>query len=168
MVSDNYKVKIEYGVAAVIALIGVFFIFQAFTIKVSGEAVGPRTMPMAIAVSLVIGAAWLAIRALNGKVGEVKAEYGFKDSDLYRITLVIGCGILFVVSFWLFGFFTAVIIGYVAALYAFGVRSKLKICISALPMAYLLHWLFMGVMMLNDPRGHLVDLRPLTDVLIGN
>jgi hypothetical protein len=24
------------------------------------------------------------------------------------------------------------------------------------------------VMMLNDPRGRLVDLRPLTDVLIGN
>jgi hypothetical protein len=35
-------------------------------------------------------------------------------------------------------------------------------------MAYVLHWLFMGVMMLNDPRGRLVDLRPLTDVLIGN
>ncbi len=168
MVDDRYKVKIEYGVAIIVGLIGAFFIFQAFTIRVSSEAVGPRTMPMALAVSLVLGGLWLGVRALRGKVGATKAEYGFLDSDLKRIAHVIGCGILFVVTFWLFGFFAAVIVGYVSALFAFGVRSLPKIFVSALTMAFVLQWLFMGVMMLNDPRGVLVDLRPLTDMIIGN
>ena len=65
-------------------------------------------------------------------------------------------------------FFFAVIVGYVSALFAFGVRSLPKIFVSALTMAFVLQWLFMGVMMLNDPRGVLVDLRPLTDMIIGN
>lgn len=167
MVDENYKVKIEYGVAAIVALIGAFFVFQAFTIKLSSEIVGPRAMPMTLAISLILGATWLAVRAYRGRVGERKAEYGFLDSDLKRIALVIGCGILFVTTFWLFGFFVSVVVGYVSALYAFGVRNKLKIVISALAMAFVLQWLFMGVMLLNDPKGILVDLRPLTDMISG-
>ena len=54
MQDHKYKVKIEYGVAAIVAFIGIFFIFQALTIKISNEAVGPRTMPMALAISLVL------------------------------------------------------------------------------------------------------------------
>ena len=46
--------KVEYGVAAVVLLVGIFFIFQAFTIDTSRESVGPRTLPMILAVSLVI------------------------------------------------------------------------------------------------------------------
>ena len=49
-----YKIRVEYGVAAVVLLIGVFFIFQAFTIQTSREAVGPRTLPMILAISLVV------------------------------------------------------------------------------------------------------------------
>jgi len=168
MQDQTYKVKIEYGVATIVALIGIFFIYQAFTIKVSSEAVGPRTMPMALAVSLVLGACWLWLRAYRGKVGAVKSEYGFLDSDIKRIALVIGCGVLFVITFWLFGFFMSVITGYVAALYAFGVKSKFKIAASAIVMALVLQWLFMGVMRLNDPKGELIDMRPLTDLISGN
>ena len=53
MASENYKTKIEYGVAAVVAFVGIFFVFQAFTIRVSAEAVGPRTMPLTLAISLI-------------------------------------------------------------------------------------------------------------------
>ena len=45
MGTQDYKIKVEYGVSAIVLLIGVFFIFQAFTIETSREAVGPRTMP---------------------------------------------------------------------------------------------------------------------------
>jgi len=31
-----------------------------------------------------------------------------------------------------------------------------------------LQWLFMGVMRLNDPKGELIDMRPLTDLISGN
>lgn len=105
MANESYKTKVEFGVAAVVALVGTFFIFQALTIRVSSEAVGPRTMPMTLAIALVLGAFWLAVRAFRGKFGELKADYGFLDSDMKRITLVIGCGVLFVFSIlgiWLF------------------------------------------------------------------
>lgn len=168
MQDHKYKVKIEYGVAAIVAFIGIFFIFQALTIKISNEAVGPRTMPMALAISLVLGAIWLWLRAYRGKVGAVQSGYGFIDSDTKRITLVIGCGVLFVTTFWLFGFFMSVITGYVAALLSFGVRSGPKIIISTIVMAVMLQWLFMGIMRLNDPKGELIDMRPLTDFISGN
>ena len=51
---QKYKIKVEYGVSAAVLLIGVFFIFQAFTIETSRETIGPRTMPMIIAFSLAI------------------------------------------------------------------------------------------------------------------
>jgi ABC-type Na+ efflux pump permease subunit len=167
MSHDNYKVKLEYGVSAVVMLIGVFFLYQASTISSSSEAVGPRTMPMALAVSLILGAAWLAIRAYKGKVGEIKDGYGFLDSNMRRITVVVGCGAFFVLVFWLFGYFVAIIAGYMMAQLAFGVRDKLKLISGALIMAIAMQWLFMGVMRLNDPRGVLIDMRPYTNLISG-
>ena len=167
MSNNNYKVKLEYGVSAVVMLIGVFFIYQASTISTSSEAVGPRTMPMALAVSLVLGAVWLAIRAYKGKVGEIKEGYGFLDSNMKRITIVVGCGAFFVFVFWLFGYFVAIIAGYMMSQLAFGVRDKLKLISGALIMAIAMQWLFMGVMRLNDPRGVLIDMRPYTNLISG-
>ena len=31
--TQDYKIKVEYGVSAIVLLVGVFFIFQAFTIR---------------------------------------------------------------------------------------------------------------------------------------
>jgi hypothetical protein len=168
MSNESYKTKLEYGVASVVALIGVFFVYQALTIRVSTEAVGPRTMPMTLAIALILGAFWLAVRAFRGKVGEVKAEYGFLDSDIKRICLVIGCGMLFVITFWGFGYFTAIVVGYISTLLAFGVREKTKVISSAIIMAVVFQWLFMGVMRLNDTRGYLIDLRPYTNLISGD
>ena len=135
MANDNYKTNIEYGVSAVVSLIGLFFVYQAFTIGVSKEAVGPRTMPMTLAVALVLGGLWLAFRAFRGKVGNLKEGYGFLESNLKRITLVVGCGSLFVLIFWLLGYFAAIIVTYISMLYAFGVKEHLKIITGAIVMA---------------------------------
>jgi hypothetical protein len=168
MVQSDYKTKLEYGVSVIVMLIGIFFIYQAFTIGVSKEAVGPRTMPMALAVTLVLGGLWLALRAFRGKVGDVKEGYGFLDSDLKRISLVVGCGVLFVITFWLFGYFIAIIVTYIFSLLSFGVRDKAKIIVGAVVMAIVMQWLFMGIMRLNDPRGVIVDLRPVTNLISGD
>jgi hypothetical protein len=168
MVQSDYKTKLEYGVSVIVMLIGIFFIYQAFTIGVSKEAVGPRTMPMALAVTLVLGGLWLAVRAFRGKVGDVKEGYGFLDSDLKRIGLVVGCGVLFVITFWLFGYFIAIIVTYIFSLLSFGVRDKTKIIVGAVVMAIVMQWLFMGIMRLNDPRGVIVDLRPVTNLISGD
>ena len=167
MAHENYKVKLEYGVSAIIILIGLFFVYQASTIGISKEAVGPRTMPMALAISLFFGGLWLTIRAFRGKVGGLKEGYGFLESNLKRIMLVVAAGAFFVFTFWLLGYFVALIVTYISMLYIFGVRDKLKTILGAIIMAIIMQWLFMGVMRLNDPKGVLIDLRPYTNFISG-
>ncbi len=167
MGDQDYKIKVEYGVAAVTLLVGVFFIFQAFTIETSRESVGPRTLPLILAISLVLGGLWLALRAFSGKAGDLKDGYGFLESDVKRIFLVVACGVLFVVMFWGFGYFLAVIITLIAMLYTFGVRNWLAMIFSAIVLALIFQWVFMGVMLLNDPKGALMDMRPYTNWITG-
>lgn len=167
MGTQEYKNKVEYGVAAVVLLVGVFFIFQAFTIETSRESVGPRTLPMILAVSLVLGGLWLGLRAFRGKAGALKEGYGFLESDVKRITLVIACGVLFVVTFWAFGYFVAVIVTLIAMLLTFGVRNWIAMIIGAIVLAIIFQWVFMGVMLLNDPKGAIVDMRPYTNWITG-
>ena len=167
MLHENYKTKLEYGVSAIVMLVGVFFIYQASTIGTSKEMFGPDAMPFGLSISTVLGGVLLAYRAFRGKVGAVQAGYGFLESDLKRISWVIGSGAAFVLTFYLFGYFLAIIVGYTLMLLSFGVRDKLKILFSTLLMAFVFQWLFMGVMRLNDPSGALLDLRPYTNIISG-
>ena len=167
MDNHDYKIKVEYGVSAVVLLIGVWFLIQAFTIETSREAVGPRTMPLILAVSLILCGAYLAIRAYTGRAGDLKEGYGFLESDIRRIFMVVACGAVFVVLFWAFGFFTALIFTFVAMLYTFGVRNWIGMTLGGLALAVAFQALFMGVMRLNDPKGAIVDLRPYTNLITG-
>ena len=167
MGTQDYKIKVEYGVSAVVLLIGVFFIFQAFTIETSREAVGPRTMPMFLAIALVLGGLWLALRAITGRAGDLKDGYGFLESDVKRILMVVGCGVLFVILFWGLGYFVAIIATYIAMLYTFGVRSWGWMVGGGLGLAFIFQWLFMGIMLLNDPAGAVIDMRPFTNWITG-
>ena len=167
MEKRDYKTKVEFGVSAVVLLIGVFFIFQASTIDTTREIVGPRTLPMALAVSMVLGGAWLALRAVLNKTGELKDGYGFLESDVPRILMVVGCGGLFVFIFFALGYFTALFVTFVAMLYTFGVRKWLKMVLGSLLLAFIFQWLFMGIMLLNDPKGALIDMRPFTNWITG-
>ena len=165
--NENYKRRLELGVGAVVIAIGVFFVMQALTIGASKEIVGPRTMPMALAVSMIVGGAWLTLRALRGQAGLIKPGYGFRESDLKRISLVIACGVAFLGSFWAFGYFIAIIITYISMLRTFGVKDKVWMLGGALVFAVVLQWLFMGVMLLNDPSGALIDIRQYTGLISG-
>ena len=164
---QKYKIKVEYGVSAAVLLIGLFFVFQAFTIETSRETIGPRTMPLILAVSLTIGGIWLAVRAYTGRAGDLKEGYGFLESDIKRIFMVIGCGAIFVALFWAFGYFTALIFTLIAMLYTFGVRNWFAMIIGAIILAFAFQALFMGVMLLNDPKGALIDMRPYTNWITG-
>ena len=164
---QDYKTKVEYGVSAVVLLVGVFFIFQAFTIETSRESVGPRTLPLILAVSLVVGSLWLALRAFLGKTGDLKEGYGFQESDVKRIFMVVACGVLFVTIFWGFGYFLAVIFTLIAMLFTFGVRNWIAMIVGAIILAFIFQWVFMGVMLLNDPKGAIVDMRPYTNLITG-
>jgi ABC-type Na+ efflux pump permease subunit len=98
----------------------------------------------------------------------LREGYGFLESNLKRISLVVGCGAVFVIVMVMFGYFVAIIITYVTSLYAFGVRDKLKMIAGAIIMAIVMQWLFMGIMRLNDPKGLLLDLRPYTNLISGD
>ena len=167
MSTQQYKIKVEYGVAAVVLFVGLFFIYQAFTIETSRESIGPRTLPLFLAASLAIGGLWLALRAFLGKVGEIQDGYGFLESDSKRIFLVVACGMLFITMFWGFGYFTAVIVTLIAMLLTFGVRNWISMLIGAIVLAFVFQWVFMGVMLLNDPKGAIIDLRPYTNWISG-
>lgn len=167
MGSQDYKIKVEYGVSLTIFLIGVFFLFQAFTIDTSRETVGPRTLPLVISVALIISGIWLGIRAATGRAGDLKDGYGFLESDVQRIFLVIACGAFFVFLFWGFGYFTAVIFTFIAMLRTFGVRNPIAMIVAPIILAFVFQWLFMGIMRLNDPKGAIVDLRPYTNWITG-
>ena len=167
MLHENYKTKVEYGVSAVVIVVGLFFIYQASTIGSSKEMFGPDAMPFAISILTVFGGIWLAYRAFRGKVGAVQTGYGFLESDLKRISWVIGSGAAFILTFDLFGYFLAIIVGYTLMLLSFGVRDKIKILFSTLLMAFVFQWLFMGIMRLNDPSGALLDLRTYTNIISG-
>ena len=167
MENHDYKIRVEYGVAAVVALIGLFFIFQAFTIETSREAVGPRTLPLIISVSLLLGGAWLAFRAYSGRAGDLKDGYGFLESDVRRIFMVVGCGALFVFLFWGFGYFVALIFTFIAMQFTFGVRKWAVMIIGGVVLAFAFQALFMGVMLLNDPKGAIIDMRPYTNWITG-
>ncbi len=167
MSSPQYKTKVEYGVSAAVLLVGIFFIYQAFTIETSRESVGPRTLPLILAASLVFGGLWLALRAFLGKAGDLQDGYGFLESDVARIFMIMACGVLFVTLFWGFGYFVAVIFTLIAMLYTFGVRNWFAMVISGIVLAIVFQWVFMGIMLLNDPKGALVDMRPYTNWITG-
>lgn len=167
MLRESYKTKVEFGVSAVVILVGLFFVYQASTIGTSKEMFGPSAMPFALAVSTVLGGIFLASRAFRGKVGAVQDGYGFLESDLKRIAWVVGSGAVFIFTFYLLGYFLAIIIGYTLMLLSFGVKNKSKIFFSTFLMAIVFQWLFMGIMRLNDPGGVLFDLRPYTSIISG-
>jgi hypothetical protein len=167
MLHENYKTKVECGVSAIVILVGLFFVYQASTIGTSKEMFGPSAMPFALAISTVLGGIWLANRAFRSKVGAVQDGYGFLESDLKRIAWVIGSGAIFILTFYLLGYFLAIVVGYTLMLLSFGVRNISKIFFSTLLMAVIFQWLFMGVMRLNDPSGALFDLRPYTSIISG-
>ena len=167
MLRESYKTKVEFGVSAVVILVGLFFVYQASTIGTSKEMFGPSAMPFALAVSTVLGGIFLASRAFRGKVGAVQDGYGFLESALKRIAWVVGSGAVFIFTFYLLGYFLAIIIGYTLMLLSFGVKNKSKIFFSTFLMAIVFQWLFMGIMRLNDPGGALFDLRPYTSIISG-
>jgi ABC-type Fe3+-siderophore transport system permease subunit len=167
MGNQDYKIKVEYGVSLVVFLVGLFFVFQAFTIETSREAVGPRTMPLMLAIALVLGGLWLAFRALRGKAGDLKEGYGFLESDVKRIFLVVACGVVFVFLFWAVGYFIAMIVTFIATLFVFGVRNWIAMVLGGVIVAFAFQALFMGVMRLNDPKGALFDMRPYTNWITG-
>lgn len=165
---SSYKVRLELGVALIVGLIGVFFIYQASSIRPAiNDPIGPKVLPMFLAVCLIVGAALIALRALLGKAGNIREGYGFQESNLGRIFAVIASGAVYVTAFWAFGYFAATFIAALLILLTFGSRNIFIILIVALVAAVIYQFVFMGMMGLFDPAGKILDLRSYTNWISG-
>ena len=74
---------------------------------------------------------------------------------------------LFVFLFWGFGYFVALIFTFIAMQFTFGVRRWAVMIIGGVVLAFAFQALFMGVMLLNDPKGAIFDMRPYTNWITG-
>ena len=77
MLHENYKTKVEYGVSAVVILIGLFFIYQASTIGSSKEMFGPDAMPFALSISTVFGESGLPIELSAARLARCRLVMAF-------------------------------------------------------------------------------------------
>ncbi len=172
--SNRYVTKLELGVAAVLVLIGAFFIFQASFIRpVPGDPIGPKVLPMFLAIAILCGGVLIALHTLFRKGRhsdedvELASGYGFKESNIGLIFAVIGCGICYVVTFWAFGYFVATFVSVILIMLTFGNRKLWLILTIALGVAIVYQFVFMGLMGLFDPAGEVVDLRRFTNWISG-
>ena len=166
----TYRGRVELGVAAVVIAVGLFFALLALDINPAAfDPVGPRALPLFLALALVGGGlfiGWLGWRDRTAEAA-LPADYGFRSSDLAQVAQVIGAGAAYVALFFALGYMAATAIAFVLILAAFGVRNAVTVLALAAGAAVLYQFVFMGLMGLNDPAGALVDVRDVTSVFSG-
>ncbi|MEL6800508.1 MAG: tripartite tricarboxylate transporter TctB family protein [Pseudomonadota bacterium] len=164
----TYRTRIDIGVAVVVIAIGIVFGIEALRINpASHEAVGPRSVPVFLALLMIVLGAGIGLSALANRTVETADtdDFGFRDSDLKRVFAVIGAGIVYTAAFWAVGYLTATVLAGGLALWVFGVRSPLVIILGAIAAGIAYQFIFMGLMGLLDPRGELLDLRWLSRLI---
>ena len=165
------RTRVELGAAAAVAGIGAIFAIEAMGIDPrSYEQVGPRAVPVTLALAMIALAAVIAIGALRGNAQAAPPEpgYGFADSDIARVAGVIGAGAALTIAFWAAGYMAACFVGMVLVMRVFGVRSWPAILATSAAAAVAYQFTFMGMMGLLDPRGALLDLRPVSSLVTPN
>ena len=160
------RTQIDIGVAVACIAIGAVFALEAWRIDPrSSEAIGPRFVPLVLAGIMIVGGAlvgglaWLR----DGSAAPPSGDFGFRDSDIRRITMVVAAGALYTFAFWAIGYLGATVLGMALALWVFGVRNPLVLVALSIVAGIMYQFIFMGLMGLLDPRGELLDLRWLSE-----
>ena len=174
----SYRTKIELGVTAVVVVVGLFFAILAWDINPKSHEIGPRAVPMFIAVTMILLGALISFVALrfnsiengNGSDDDVYVEddYGFADSNITRVFTVIGCGIVYIILFIGFGYFVATLGSLFLIMFAFGNRNPRTLILVPAIGTVVYQYVFMGLMGLHDPAGELLDVTALTNLISGN
>ena len=174
MSSLSYRTKVNFGVTAVVLLISAFFAVLAWDINPdSDEIIGPRFVPVFIVFLMVALGVLISIIALRQDVAgrqanpdinsiHIEEDFGFRDSNVAHVLAVIGCGIVYVVLFVLFGYFLATLFSFFLILYVFDNRQKRTLFVLPIAGTLIYQFVFMGLMGLHDPDGAIFDLKFLT------
>ena len=176
----SYRSKIDLGVAAGTIAIGALFAFEAAAIPDgSGFGVGPRVVPEALAwimigLGLLIGGGALMRRKPNGDADapiadslhpEPDEDFGFADSDLKRVAIVIGVGFFYIWLIHAFGYFAATAVAVFCMLIAFGNRNIVSIFVLSAVAAVVFQYVFMQLMGLYDAPGEIYNLKPYLEAI---
>ena len=160
------RTQIDIGVAAACITIGAVFALEAWRIDPrSSEAIGPRFVPLVLAGIMIVGGAlvgglaWLR----DGSAAPPGSGFGFRDSDIRRIAMVVGAGVVYTFAFWAIGYMGATTLAMALVLWVFGVRNPLVLIAVPIVAGIVYQIIFMGLMGLLDPRGELLDLRWLSN-----
>lgn len=164
----RYRTKIDLGVAFVTIAVGCFFAYQVSKIDTLSEnAVGPAYFPAILSVLMIglgvlVGASALyfnsTVKRVTGEADDAGDEkFGFRDSDITRVSLVVAMGFVYIALFYGFGYFIATFISLALMLVVFGNRNLLLICVLSLVGALAYQYVFMGLMGLHDPAGLYFD-----------
>jgi len=164
----RYRTKIDLGVAAITIALGAFFAFQVSKIETLSEnAIGPAYFPallagLMIGLGILVGVSALYfnsnVKKVTGEAEEAGDEkFGFRDSDITRVCLVIGMGFVYIALFYGFGYFIATFLSLALMLLVFGNRNFVLIAVLSLVGAIAYQYLFMGLMGLHDPAGLYFD-----------
>lgn len=163
----RYRTKIDLGVAAITIIFGLFFAYNVGKIEtLSEEAIGPAYFPailsaLMIGLGILIGASALyfnpTVQKVSGDAEDGDEKFGFRDSDITRVALVIAMGFVYTALFYGFGYFIATFISLALMLLVFGNRNITFILVLSLIGALVYQYVFMGMMGLHDPAGLFFD-----------
>ena len=164
----RYRTRIDFGVSLVTIACGLFFVYQVSQVETLSEnAIGPAFFPLILAILMIGLGALIGISALlfNASVAKVTGEadssgdekFGFRDSDITRVFLVIAMGFVYIALFYGFGYFIATFLSLALMLVVFGNRNVATILVLSLVGALVYQYVFMGLMGLHDPPGLYFD-----------
>lgn len=164
------RTKTDLGAAAACVALGGIFAIQSWRIPIDPHAIVssrfvPLFLSLAIACLGVLLAAIAMVRA--GRSGNDEAAqpgFGFEDAHLGQVLLIVGCGTVFVVTFWAVGFLVATLTTLLVTLIAFGNRNWRTIAILSVSGAIVYQLIFMRFMILDDPVGALIDASALSAI----
>jgi len=91
---------------------------------------------------------------------QVAAEenFGFRDSDLGKVTAVIAMGFVYIGLFHVLGYIISTMISMALMMLVFGNRKPLQIIVMSIVAAFAYDYVFMNLMGLYDPPGEWFDL----------
>lgn len=163
----RYRTKIDLGVSIVTIAIGLFFAYQISKIDtISDNDIGPAYFPSILAgvmigLGLLVGASALyfnsTVQKVTGEAEDGDEKFGFRDSDITRVFLVIAMGFVYIALFYGFGYFIATVISLALMMLVFGNRNVVLILVLSLIGALVYQYVFMGLMGLHDPPGLYFD-----------
>lgn len=166
----THVAKTDLAAAAVCALIGGFFAVQSWWIPIDPHAtVSSRVVPLFIsfsvmALGLLLGCGAILRNARGTEPSPLLPGHGFHDANFRQVMVIVGCGAVYVATFWAVNFLVANALALLVTLFAFGNRKWSVVFALSLSGAVIYQIIFMRFMILDDSVGALIDASALSNI----